>query len=180
MRRAKAAEAELAARRAAERAAATEAAVASALAGGKEGEGEKAAAAGKKPKGGRVKVEDDLPRDQGFVRPTVLILAPMRNVAGRIVRRLLQLCPAAHGRADAVNKLDRFAEDFGAGDSGEGGLGGEGAETEKGALDARKPRGTLPREHGRSLQARHQGHQGERAALRGLLRVGHTRGVSSG
>ena len=120
LRRAKAAEAELAARRAAERAAATEAAVASALAsGGKEGEGEKAAAARKKPKGGRVKVEDDLPRDQGFVRPTVLILAPMRNVAGRIVRRLLQLCPAAHGRADAVNKLDRFAEDFGAGDSDE-------------------------------------------------------------
>ena len=120
LRRAKAAEAELAARRAAERAAVTEAAVASALAsGGKEGEGEKAAAARKKPKGGRVKVEDDLPRDQGFVRPTVLILAPMRNVAGRIVRRLLQLCPAAHGRADAVNKLDRFAEDFGAGDSDE-------------------------------------------------------------
>ena len=53
LRRAKAAEAELAARRAAERAAATEAAVASALAsGGKEGEGEKAAAARKKPKGG--------------------------------------------------------------------------------------------------------------------------------
>ena len=124
LRRAKAAEAELAARRAAERAAATEAAVASALAsGGKEGEKAAAAGAGetprKKPKGGRVKVEDDLPRDQGFVRPTVLILAPMRNVAGRIVRRLLQLCPAAHGRADAVNKLDRFAEDFGAGDSDE-------------------------------------------------------------
>ena len=42
----------------------------------------------------RVNVQDDLPRDQGFVRPTVLILVPMRNVAGRVVRRLLQLCPA--------------------------------------------------------------------------------------
>jgi hypothetical protein len=65
----------------------------------------------------RVMVEDDLPRDQGFVRPTVLILVPMRNVAGRVVRRLLQLCPAAQGRVDAVNKLDRFADDFGDGDS---------------------------------------------------------------
>jgi len=64
-----------------------------------------------------VRVKDDLPRDQGFVRPTVLILTPMRSTAGRIVRRMLQLCPAAHGRADAVNKLDRFADDFGDGDS---------------------------------------------------------------
>ena len=82
-------------------------------------EAKKAAAIAKRKgkKATRVMVEDDLPRDQGFVRPTVLILVPMRNVAGRVVRRLLQMCPAAQGRADAVNKLDRFAEDFGDGDS---------------------------------------------------------------
>jgi U3 small nucleolar RNA-associated protein 25 len=34
----------------------------------------------------RVNVQDDLPRDQGFARPTVLILVPMRSVAGRVVR----------------------------------------------------------------------------------------------
>ena len=61
----------------------------------------------------RVIVTDDVPRDQGFARPTVLILVPMRNIAGRVVRRLLELCPAAHGRADAVSKLERFADDFG-------------------------------------------------------------------
>jgi hypothetical protein len=37
----------------------------------------------------------------------------MRNVAGRVVRRLLELCPAAHGRADAVSRLERLADDFG-------------------------------------------------------------------
>ena len=33
-----------------------------------------------------------------------------------MVRRLLELCPAAHGRADSVSKMDRFADDFGHGD----------------------------------------------------------------
>jgi hypothetical protein len=61
----------------------------------------------------RVTVQDDVPRDQGFARATVLILVPMRNVAGRVVRRLLELCPAAHGRADAVSRLERLADDFG-------------------------------------------------------------------
>ena len=178
LRRAKAAEAELAARRAAERAAATEAAVPRWRPAGRRAR-ERGRRWRGKPKGGRVKVEDDLPRDQGFMRPTVLILAPMRNVAGRIVRRLLALPRRARprGRGEQTRSLCRG---FRRGGQRRGGLGGEGAETEKGALDARKPRGTLPREHGRSLQARHQGHQGERAALRGLLRVGHTRGVSSG
>ena len=32
----------------------------------------------------RVMVQDDVPRDQGFARPTVLILVPMRNIAGRV------------------------------------------------------------------------------------------------
>ncbi|CEG00295.1 Digestive organ expansion factor, predicted [Ostreococcus tauri] len=66
----------------------------------------------KKAKAGIKVVEDDLPRDQGFVRPTVLFLTPMRNIAGRAIMRLLDLCPAAHGRNDAVNKLERIEEDF--------------------------------------------------------------------
>jgi len=66
----------------------------------------------KKAKAGKKVMEDDLPRDQGFVRPTVLFLTPMRNVAGRAIMRLLDLCPAAHGRNDSVNKLERIEEDF--------------------------------------------------------------------
>ena len=66
----------------------------------------------KKAKAGTKVLEDDLPRDQGFVRPTVLFLTPMRNIAGRAIMRLLDLCPAAHGRNDSVNKLERIEEDF--------------------------------------------------------------------
>jgi U3 small nucleolar RNA-associated protein 25 len=66
----------------------------------------------KKAKAGTKVLEDDLPRDQGFVRPTVLFLTPMRNMAGRAIMRLLDLCPAAHGRGDSVNKLERIEEDF--------------------------------------------------------------------
>ena len=66
----------------------------------------------KKAKAGKRVMEDDLPRDQGFVRPTVLFLTPMRNMAGRAIMRLLDLCPAAHGRNDSVNKLERIEEDF--------------------------------------------------------------------
>ena len=87
----------------------------------------------------RVMVQDDVPRDQGFARATVLILVPMRNAAGRVVRRLLELCPAAHGRADAVSKLERFADDFGAGDSDEE----EAAETER----RRKKNLWVPEDH---------------------------------
>jgi hypothetical protein len=85
----------------------------------------------------RVMVQDDVPRDQGFARATVLILVPMRNVAGRVVRRLLELCPAAHGRADAVSKLERLADDFGDDDDGEA------AETEK----RRKKNLWVPEDH---------------------------------
>ena len=119
-------------------------------------EAKKAAAIAKRKgkKATRVMVEDDLPRDQGFVRPTVLILVPMRNVAGRVVRRLLQMCPAAQGRADAVNKLDRFAEDFGDGDSDVedsgrrgpiGPIGRRQAATRRRAVDPRRPQAALPR-----------------------------------
>ena len=152
LKRAKAAAAAKDAEKSAERAAAAETAAAEAgprveggvkakAKGGKRGGDSEGKSTSQKQRGkgpNRVKVEDDLPRDQGFVRPTVLILVPMRNVAGRVVRRLLQLCPAAHGRSDAVNKLERFEEDFGAGDSDEedggGGDGGGGKKRKKGNL----------------------------------------------
>ena len=70
---------------------------------------------GKKVKAGREISIDDTPRDQGFARPTVLFLSPMRNVCGRAIMRFLKLCPNAHGRADAVNKLERLENDFLAG-----------------------------------------------------------------
>ncbi|CAL6425154.1 unnamed protein product [Bathycoccus prasinos] len=69
----------------------------------------------KKVKAGREISIDDTPRDQGFARPTVLFLSPMRNVCGRAIMRFLKLCPNAHGRADAVNKLERLENDFLAG-----------------------------------------------------------------
>jgi hypothetical protein len=89
------------------------------------------------PKKNRVMVQDDVPRDQGFARATVLILVPMRNVAGKVVRRLLELCPAAHGRPDAVSKLERLADDFGFDSDGEA------AETEK----RRKKNLWVPEDH---------------------------------
>ena len=69
----------------------------------------------KKMKAGQEISIDDTPRDQGFARPTVLFLSPMRNVCGRAIMRFLKLCPNAHGRADAVNKLERLENDFLAG-----------------------------------------------------------------
>ena len=69
----------------------------------------------KKVKAGQEISIDDTPRDQGFARPTVLFLSPMRNVCGRAIMRFLKLCPNAHGRADAVNKLERLENDFLAG-----------------------------------------------------------------
>ena len=69
----------------------------------------------KKMKAGQEISIDETPRDQGFVRPTVLFLSPMRNVCGRAIMRFLKLCPNAHGRADAVNKLERLENDFLAG-----------------------------------------------------------------
>ena len=69
----------------------------------------------KKMKAGQEISIDETPRDQGFARPTVLFLSPMRNVCGRAIMRFLKLCPNAHGRADAVNKLERLENDFLAG-----------------------------------------------------------------
>ena len=66
----------------------------------------------KKVKFGQEISIDETPRDQGFARPTVLFLSPMRNVCGRAIMRFLKLCPNAHGRSDAVNKLERLENDF--------------------------------------------------------------------
>lgn len=63
----------------------------------------------------RERPEDDPPRDQGFVRPSVLILLPTRGVARRWVRRLVQLA-VPRERVASVQGRDRFERDFGGGD----------------------------------------------------------------
>lgn len=60
--------------------------------------------------------DDDPPRDQGFVRPSVLILLPTRGVARRWVRRLVQLA-VPRERVATVQGRDRFERDFGGGDA---------------------------------------------------------------
>lgn len=49
-------------------------------------------------------------RDQGFARPRVLLLLPMRNAAYDVVQTVLSLV-AADGAAEVANK-DRFEEEF--------------------------------------------------------------------
>jgi hypothetical protein len=58
--------------------------------------------------------DEDRFRDQGYTRPRVLILAPMRCQAHALVKRLLQLLPP-HQRSHVYN-LKRFDEEFGDGD----------------------------------------------------------------
>ncbi|XWS73281.1 hypothetical protein CRYUN_Cryun02cG0114500 [Craigia yunnanensis] len=59
--------------------------------------------------------EDILPGDgfldQGFTRPKVLILLPLRSVALRVIERLIQLTPATS--KVNVEHIDRFYQDFG-------------------------------------------------------------------
>ena len=56
----------------------------------------------------------DPPQDQGFARPKVLLLLPMRSFALRWLLRLIDLAPAAHtGAPDAVSKLPRFCVEYG-------------------------------------------------------------------
>lgn len=50
-------------------------------------------------------------RDQGFTRPKVLILLPLRNIALRVVQRLIQLTPT--GYKVNVEHIDRFFKEFG-------------------------------------------------------------------
>ncbi|KAJ4826899.1 hypothetical protein Tsubulata_010087 [Turnera subulata] len=49
--------------------------------------------------------------DQGFTRPKVLILLPFRNIAHRVVNRLIQLTPQAY--KTNVGHMDRFLDEFG-------------------------------------------------------------------
>ncbi|OMO76777.1 putative Digestive organ expansion factor [Corchorus olitorius] len=49
--------------------------------------------------------------DQGFTRPKVLILLPLRSIALRVIERLIQLTPASS--KVNVEHLDRFYQDFG-------------------------------------------------------------------
>lgn len=51
--------------------------------------------------------------DQGFTRPKVLILLPLRSIAFRVVKRLIQLTPNAH--KVNVEDLERFCDEFGTG-----------------------------------------------------------------
>ncbi|XP_030523611.2 U3 small nucleolar RNA-associated protein 25 isoform X2 [Rhodamnia argentea] len=53
--------------------------------------------------------------DHGFTRPKVLILLPLRNIAFRVVKRLIQLTPTNH--KVNVESLGRFSDDFGAGEA---------------------------------------------------------------
>ncbi|DBA80702.1 TPA: hypothetical protein ACH3X1_007943 [Trebouxia sp. C0004] len=59
----------------------------------------------------------EAPRDQGFTRPKVLILLPMRNMALKTILRLLQFTQK-ETRADSIQGKHRFLEDFGPGQDG--------------------------------------------------------------
>ncbi|KAM7272648.1 hypothetical protein ACFE04_027311 [Oxalis oulophora] len=54
---------------------------------------------------------DDGFLDQGFTRPKVLILLPLRRIAFRVVKRLIQLTPDDY--KTSVEHLGRFYDDFG-------------------------------------------------------------------
>ncbi|EFJ22635.1 hypothetical protein SELMODRAFT_104941, partial [Selaginella moellendorffii] len=57
----------------------------------------------------------DSPRDQGFTRPkVVLVLLPMRNLALKLVKRLLALAPPT--QKATVDFKQRFFDDFGLGE----------------------------------------------------------------
>ncbi|KAG4143933.1 hypothetical protein ERO13_D05G003900v2 [Gossypium hirsutum] len=49
--------------------------------------------------------------DQGFTRPKILILLPLRSIALRVIERLIQLTPA-NSKVN-VEHIDRFYKDFG-------------------------------------------------------------------
>ncbi|ESQ35029.1 hypothetical protein EUTSA_v10006892mg [Eutrema salsugineum] len=66
-------------------------------------------------------LSDDGFLDQGFTRPKVLILLPLRSIAFRVVKRLIQLTPEAQ-RVN-VEHLDRFNAEFGCEDDSDDGDG---------------------------------------------------------
>ncbi|KAJ7515805.1 hypothetical protein O6H91_22G028600 [Diphasiastrum complanatum] len=61
------------------------------------------------------KEDMELPRDQGFTRPKVLILMPLRSTVLRLVKRLLEVAPPS--QKVSVEHKDRFFDDFGAEES---------------------------------------------------------------
>ena len=59
-----------------------------------------------------------IPRDQGFVRAKVLLLLPMRNMAFKVVRRLVALAQK-ETRVDSVQGKEKFVEQFAGEDDGQ-------------------------------------------------------------
>ncbi|CAN1731734.1 Protein NUCLEOLAR FACTOR 1 [Linum perenne] len=57
---------------------------------------------------------DDVVRDRGFTRAKILIILPIRHIALRVVRRLIQLTPQAY--KVNVEYMDKFLEKFGSED----------------------------------------------------------------
>lgn len=104
-----------------------------------------AAAAPAKKGAAAAATPDAVPRDQGFTRPKVLVLLPMRNVALRFVQRLLTLA-LRETRSDTIQQKRRFLEEFGseedeeqeADGGGKEGAKANGADRAKAGL-ARKP-----------------------------------------
>jgi len=78
--------------------------------------------------GVEARAADDIPRDQGFTRPKILVLLPMRNAALHFVLRLLTLA-MRETRTDSIQNKKRFLEEFGDDE--------EGADAEDGGLSDR-------------------------------------------
>lgn len=96
-----------------------------------------------KLRGSRDGAADACPRDQGFARPKVLFLTPMRNSAYHLVMRLLALA-LRETRTDSIQRKERFQDEFGPDDDDDeqkddnAALAGAKTDRERAAL-ARKP-----------------------------------------
>jgi len=81
--------------------------------------------------------DDDLPRDQGFARPKVLFLLPMRSTAIRVISRLLKLA-IKETRVDSIQNKERFLEEFGTGEEESELPGADAANGDESRLNARE------------------------------------------